>query len=134
MLDTQTETWSLINNTTTPGVFPTGISEFSGSSIAYDAGNELIFMGVRDPTNQFTGVVAFRWPGKLSKPSIDALYSGGVWNFGAPAPLVKGHLYDPHSQASLLSRYLKKGKKSLCVGAIKSMAWIIGRKGPACMC
>lgn len=185
LLDTQAETWSLINNATTPGVFPTGISEFSGSSIAYDSGNELIFMGVRDPTNQFTGVVAFPVAGKIEQTQyIDALYSGGVWNFGAPAPLVKGsrdysatlavdpatsglyafwtrwnssvgeqlywdkeagmlnlsaglvrgqaieqtrsidgqpgkltfsldkgHLYDPHNQASLLSRYLKKGKK-----------------------
>ncbi|MDT8900280.1 hypothetical protein [Anaeroselena agilis] len=185
LLDTQTETWSLINNTTTPGVFPTGISEFSGSSVAYDAGNELIFMGVTNPSNQFAGVVAFPAAGKIEQTQyFDALYSGGVWNFGTAAPLVKGsrdysaalavdpatsglyafwtrwnsssgeqlywdkeagmldlsvglvrgqaieqtrsmdgqpgkltfaldkgHLYDPHNQASLLSRYLKKGKK-----------------------
>ncbi len=185
LLDTQTETWSLINNTTTPGVFPAGISAFSGSSIAYDSGNELIFMGVRDPGNPFTGVVAFPLTGKIEQTQyVSALYSGGVWNFDAPAPLVKGsrdyaaalavdpatsglyvfwtrwsssageqlvwdkeagmldlsaelvraqaieqtrsidgqpgkltfaldkgHLYDPHNQASLLSRYLKKGKK-----------------------
>ena len=185
LLDTQTETWSLINNTTTPGVFPTGISEFGGSAISYDAGNELIFLGVNIPSNSFTGVVAFPAAGKIEQVQyFDALYSGGIWNFGAASPLVKGsrdyaaalavdpdtsglyafwtrwnssegqqlvwdkeagtldlstglvrgqaieqsrsidgqpgklsfalekgHLYDPHNQASLLSRYLKKGKK-----------------------
>ncbi|WP_018704665.1 hypothetical protein [Anaeromusa acidaminophila] len=186
LLDTQTETWSLINNTTTPGVFPTGISDFGGAAIAYDAGNELIFLGVRDASsNSFTGVVAFPAAGKIEQTQyVNAFYSGGVWNFGTAAPLVKGnrdysaalavdpatnglyafwtrwnrsageqlywdkeagmldlsaglvrgqaieqkrsvdgqpgkltfsldkgHLYDPHNQASLLSRYLKKGKK-----------------------
>ena len=185
IFDTQTEMWSLVSNQTTPGVFPTGISEFSGSGIAYDSGNELIFMGVNIPSNQFTGVVAFPAAGKIEQVQyFDAIYSGGEWNFDTASPLVrgsrdyaaalavdpdtkglyafwtrwsgsdgqqlvwdkeagmldlsaglvrgqaicqirsidgqpgkltfaldKGHLYDPHNQASLLSRYLKKGRK-----------------------
>ena len=185
LLATQNETWSLVSNETTPGVFPSGIDEFAGSWLAYDAASQLLFLGVFIRTNAFTGVVAFPASGKIEQTQyFTALYSGGTWNFGAPAPLVRGsrdsaaalavdpgtgglyafwthwnsgegqqlvwdkeagmldlsaglvrgqaieqtrgidgapgkltftldegHLYDPHNQASLLSRYLKKGKK-----------------------
>lgn len=185
VLDTQTEIWGLLNNTTTPGIFPTGLTSFVGSLFAYDSRSELIFLGAQSVPNTFTGVVAFPAAGKIEQTQyFDGLYTGGTWTFGAGADLVlgsrdysaalavdpdthslyafwtrwnssegqqvywdkeagtldltgsivrgqaiqqtrsidgqpgklsfalaKGHLFDPHNQASLLSRYLRKGKK-----------------------
>ena len=185
LFDSRSETWSLVNNATTPGVFPSGIDDFSGSRISYDAANQLIFLGVASPGNAFTGVVAFPASGKIEQTQyVTARHSGGEWVFGAASALVrgsrdsaaalavdpsthglyafwtrwsgsegqqlvwdreagmldlsaglvrgqaicqtrsidgqpgkltfsldKGHLYDPHNQASLLSRYLRKGRK-----------------------
>lgn len=183
IFDTSTGIWSLYNNTTMPGLFPTALT--TGWAIFdYDEVSGMVYMGASDPL-YWTGVVAFPLQGKIEQTQYRrSLFSGGSWVFGAAEPLVrgtrdyssalavdpgtgglyafwtrwqssageqlywdkeagmldlsaglvrgqaieqtrsidgqpgklsfsldKGHLYDPHNQASLLSRYLKKGKK-----------------------
>lgn len=184
--NTTTEEFGIINNITTPGVFPDGVADFSFSMFSYDADGELIFIGIGSfLANSFSGVVAFPASGKIEQPQyFDVVYSGD-WNFGTANPLIKGtrdygagiavdpttkglyafwtgwsssegqklkwakesgtldltsgivlgqpitqsrsidapgkltftiekgHLYDTHNRASLLSGYLKKGKKIL---------------------
>lgn len=125
VFDMVSHTWELFSNANIPGMTLSGMNAFAETQIAYDATNDIIFVG--DPAtlqSPSSGVIAFSVHGYLRQSyySVGA-FSGGAWSFATALPLVQGFrdfdavsVPDPSAPTSMYCFWISEdadGKQSI---------------------